>query len=73
MKNYNKADGRPPDSYLYWSENNMTMMKYADSTNAIRTVNFTKYNESGYPTEFTVNNYYSPETTVSCVIEYQCH
>ena len=34
MKNFNKAMGMPADSYFYWSENNMTQMKYADSTNA---------------------------------------
>jgi hypothetical protein len=47
-------------------------MKYADSTNAFRTINISKYNEWGYPTELAVNNYYSPQAPVNVVITYQC-
>jgi hypothetical protein len=72
MKNFYKAMGMPPDAFYYWSENNITRAKYADSTNALTTINYSKYNESGYPTEMTSTDNYSSQSPVSVVLTYQC-
>ena len=72
MKNYNKAMGMPADSYFYWSENNITQMKFADSTNAFRTINISKYNESGYPTELTEIDNPLQQGPFTVVMTYQC-
>jgi hypothetical protein len=72
MKNFYKALGMPPDAFYFWSENNMTKAKYADSTNALTTFIYSKYNESGYPTEYTQTDSYSPQGPTTVVMTYQC-
>lgn len=72
MKNFYKTMGMPEDSYLFWSENNMTQAKLADSTNAFMKRTFTKYNESGYPVEFTEIDSPSLEGPVTAIMTYQC-
>jgi len=53
-KNYYKTMGNPAIVYQYWSENNIVQIKNGESTNGMTTINYNKYNESGYPTDFTV-------------------
>ena len=72
MKNFNKAMGMPANAFYFWSENNMTQAKYADSTNVLTTFVYSKYNASGYPTEFTQIDNYSSGGPVTGVITYQC-
>ena len=47
-------------------------MKNADSINAMMTTNYSKYNESGYPTEFTTINNSLQHDTVTGIFFYQC-
>ncbi len=72
MKNFYKAMGMPSDEFYFWSENNMTKAKYADSTNVLTTFNYSKYNESGYPAEFTQIDNYSTQGPVTVVLTYSC-
>jgi hypothetical protein len=73
MKNFYKVMGMPPDAFYFWSENNMTQAKFADSTNALTTFIYSKYNESGYPTEFTQTDNYGSQGPTTVVMTYQCH
>lgn len=73
MKNFYKAMGMPPDAFYFWSENNMTQAKYADSTNVLTTFVYSKYNESGYPTEYTQTDNYGSQGPTTVVMTYQCH
>lgn len=73
MKNFYKAMGMPPDAFYFWSENNMTQAKYADSTNVLTTFVYSKYNASGYPTEYTQTDNYGSQSPVTVVMTYQCH
>ena len=47
-------------------------MKFADSTNANTTFTYSKYNESGYPTEFTQIDNYGSQGPATSVMTYQC-
>jgi len=67
-KNYYKAMGKPPDSYFFWSENNITETISADDMKVIASFTYLNYNESGYPTEFIING-----NPVTFVITYECH
>jgi len=71
-KNFYKAMGMPPDDFYYWSENNITKANYADSTNTLTTINYSNYNESGYPTEMTANDNSSLQGPVTVVMTYHC-
>jgi len=72
MKNFYKTMRMPPDAFYFWSENNMTKAKYADSTNILTTFIYSKYNESGYPTEYTQIDNYSSQGPTTNVMMYQC-
>jgi hypothetical protein len=72
MKSYTKSMGMPPTTYFYWSENNITKIMYADSTDAMTTIDYSKYNESGYPTELTAINHMPQHDTITEILTYQC-
>ncbi|MCX6247483.1 MAG: hypothetical protein NTW10_07100 [Bacteroidetes bacterium] len=72
MKNFYKAMGMPPDMFYFWSENNITEIKYADSADFAMSFIYSKYNPSGYPAEFLQIDRTSPPDTMKAVITYQC-
>lgn len=72
MKSYCKSMGMPATSYFFWSENNIIQMINADSTNAMMTITYSKYNESDYPTELTVINNPPQQGTTTEILTYQC-
>jgi len=69
MKNFYKTEGRPATDFFFWSESNIVQIKYADSTNFITTNSYTKYNASGYPTEYTTT---TRQSIYDVVLIYQC-
>ena len=67
-KNYYKTMGKPESSYKYWSENNIVQIIDAESSNVLTTINYHKYNESGYPTDFTLIELFQTEVQIT----YKC-
>jgi hypothetical protein len=68
-KNYYNTMGMPATTYPYWSENNILQITFAGSSHALKTMNYTKYNEAGYPAEFTEINDLLQKTVL---ITYEC-
>ena len=69
MKNYHKTMGLPPTSFLFWSENNIIQIKNVDIKYSTITINNLKYNESGYPIEYTQT---TDQQRITVIITYQC-
>jgi hypothetical protein len=71
-KNLYKTLVFQPISPIELSENNVTQMRYADSTNVYLTRTFLDYNASGYPTNYTQQFSSSPSLTFEYSLLYQC-
>jgi len=73
MKNMYKSTNMPYTEYIYWAENNITHIRYADSTTDYMLMNYPSYNSNGYPTESNyTNSQLNPPSSGTISYTYRC-
>ena len=74
QNNYYKTMRMPATSFPFWSENNISQVKYSTDQNLYIDYNFTTYNTNGFPISGTIVGHIStPPVPGSMSLVYQCN